>query len=188
MSEPVTTEPTTEPTEPTGDKAAQPVDWEAEAKKWEKRSKDNFAKLKEAEPKLAEYDRLRQAQQTDAERQAEELSRWQTDAQKWRGVAVQSRVEAVAAAKGFADPSDAVSALSDPASFLDAGGQIDEKAINTQLDALLERKPHWRRQDGTPAAPRVPAPNRAQGSGNGSAASSPAAEFAAILRGQMNGP
>jgi len=141
------------------------------------------SRLKEAEPKLSEYDKLVEASKTDLERKAEEVTRWQTDAEKWRTAAVSARIEALAA-PDFADPSDAATALAD-AGFLDAGGQINEAAIKTELSALLERKPHWRRNESNPA-PRAPAPNYAQGSGvDGKAAANPAAEFAAILQAQL---
>lgn len=139
----------------------------------------------EQQQQLTEYQRLVQASKSDLERTTEELNRWQADAQKWRQAAVGSRIEALAAVE-FADPSDAVSAL-DPAKYLDAGGQIDEAAIKADLAAVLEKKPHWRRAaDAAPPTPRPPAPNRAQGAG-GNAAPDPAAEFAAILQGQLNG-
>lgn len=134
----------------------------------------------EQKQQLAEYERLVEASRTDQERQAEELSRWQADAQKWRTTAVASRVQALAS--DFADPSDAASAL-DPASYLDAGGQIDDDAIRRDLAALLERKPHWRRPDST--TPRLPAPNRAQGTSGTGTPADPATEFAAILQGQL---
>lgn len=137
----------------------------------------------EQKQQLDEYQRLVEASKTEQERQAEELTRWQTEAQKWRSDAVAARVQAIAAAD-FADPTDAVGAV-DPASYIDAGGQIDEAAIRRDLTAVLERKPHWRRTpDGTPA-PRVPAPNPAQGVGGGSTTADPAAQFAAILQAQM---
>lgn len=188
MSQPVhTTETPTEP-ETTEAAAQQPasVDWEAEAKKWEKRSKENFAKLKEAEPKLAELDAIRIANQSETERQAQELVRWQTEAETWRQAAVGNRIQAIATAD-FADPSDAVGSpeFADPSKYLDAGGQIDEDAIKADLGALLERKPHWRRQAGPiDTGPRLPVPNLAQGSG-GRAAANPADEFAAILQRQL---
>lgn len=132
---------------------------------------------------LDEYQRLVQASKTEQERQAEELSRWQTEAQKWRTDAVSARVQAIAATD-FADPSDAIGAV-DPASYIDAGGQIDEAAIQRDLSALLERKPHWRRTPDGPQAPRVPAPNPAQGAGGGSTPADPGAQFAAILQAQL---
>lgn len=182
MSEPTPAAeaPTTEP-----EAAAQPAtDWEAEAKKWEKRSKDNYAKLRDAETKLSEAQPLIEASKTAEQRQAEELSKWQSEAETWRKTAVGSRIEALAAA-AFADPSDAVSSL-DPAAYLDAGGQINDQQIQTDLAALLERKPHWRKPDGTSAGPRPPAPNPAQGTG-GAPANDPAAVFGAIVRNQLGG-
>jgi hypothetical protein len=58
--------------------------------------------------------------------QAEELNRWQTEAETWRKAAVGNRIEALASTD-FADPSDAIAALSGT-DYLDAGGQIDEAA------------------------------------------------------------
>lgn len=187
MSEPTTsTETAPAGTETQSGEAAQPaeVDWQAEAKKWEKRSKDNYAKLKEAEPKLAEYEQIVASRKTEAEKQAEELARWQSEAETWRKTAVGSRIEALAATS-FADPSDAVSAL-DPAKYLDAGGQINDKAIVADLEDVLTRKPHWRRAE-TPATPRIPAPNPAQGTSGAAPTSDPASQFAAILQGRLNG-
>lgn len=139
-----------------------------------------------AQQKLAEYERLEQASKTELERATEELNRWQSEAEKWRTTSVGSRIEALAAPE-FADPSDAASAL-DPSKYLDSGGQIDEAAIRKDLAALLEKKPHWRRQSDTPSGPRLPAPNPSQGSGaNGRPTSNPANEFASILQAQLNG-
>jgi hypothetical protein len=139
----------------------------------------------EQQQKLDEYERLVQASKSELERQTEEVTRWQSDAERWRTAAVTSRVEALAG-QDFADPSDAATALTDPGKYLDAGGVIDETAIRRDLAALLERKPHWRRTDATPV-PRVPAPNRAQGSGtDGKATADPAAEFAAFMQGQLH--
>lgn len=149
------------------------------------RVKSQFKDYGELKMKAAELDQMRQTSQTESERQAAELVRWQSEAERWRTDAVGSRIQAVAASD-FADPSDAVTAL-DPAKYLDASGQIDEDAIRADLADVLERKPHWRRADGAPPAPRVPAPNPNQGSGqNGRSAPDPAAEFASILQGQLN--
>lgn len=129
---------------------------------------------------LGEYQRLLEASKSDAERQSEELSRWQSDAQKWRDTAVSARVQALAS-NDFADPSDAVAAIGDVSAYLGVGGEIDEDAIKKDLVAVLERKPHWRKN--ADAAPgRVPLPNPAQGSRGGAPVSDPAAEFAAILQ------
>lgn len=132
----------------------------------------------EAKAKLDEYERLEQASKTELERKSEELSRWQSEAEKWRSASVASTVRALAATE-FADPDDAVRNL-DTAKYLDAGGTVDEAAIKTDLAKLLEAKPHYRRAAATQQT-RVPAPNRAQGSGNGSASGEPAQEFAGII-------
>jgi hypothetical protein len=148
------------------------------------RTKAQFKDYNDLKTQSAELAQIKQQNMTDQQRQAEELTRWQTDAEKWRTTAVSSRVEALAALD-FADPSDAVSAL-DPAQYLDAGGQINEEAIKAELAAVLDRKPHWRRVEGATApVTRAPAPNRAQGSSGGAAAANPAAEFAQILQGQL---
>jgi hypothetical protein len=166
--------------------APKETDWVAEARKWEQRAKDNMAKLKEAEPIVSQWKALEEASKTETQRAQEEVTRWQTEAQTWRTAAVSSRVETLASAD-FADPSDALAAIADPAKYLDVGGQINEDAIKADLAALLERKPHWRRNTtAAPVGPRTPAPNPAQGSGvNGTAAADPAQQFAAILRSQM---
>lgn len=132
---------------------------------------------------LTEYRTLLDASQSDMQRTQTELNRWQTEADTWRKAAVGSTIQALAS--DFADPSDAIAALSD-GQYLDAGGQIDEARIKQDLAAVLDKKPHWRRPDGAPAA-RTPAPNPAQGtSGAGAAPLSPADQFAELIRGQLS--
>ena len=180
-------EATATPAEPAEPAQATEPDWKAEARKWEQRAKDNKKALDEAKPVLDQWKQLEEASKTELQRAQEELTRWQSEATTWRTQAVSSRVETLAAAD-FADPSDALTAIGDPAKYLDAGGSLNEQAIQADLAALLERKPHWRKTEPTagPAAPRVPAPNPAQGSGvNGKAAADPAAELAAILRSHL---
>lgn len=137
----------------------------------------------DAKRKLTEFDKLTEAQKTEAQKAQEELTRWQSEAEKWRATSVGATVKALAATE-FADPDDAVRNL-DPAKYLDAGGVIDEKAIQADLAALLEAKPHYRRSEGQ-QAPRAPRPNSAQGSGvNGRSAPDPAQEFAALVQQQL---
>lgn len=167
-----------------GEQQQAETDWKTEARKWEQRAKENKARLDEAAPKLSEYDALVEASKSDLERARESEQRWQSEAETWRKAAVGNRIEALASAD-FADTSDAVTALAD-GSYLDAGGQIDEAQIRADLAAVLEKKPHWRRAE-APSAPRIPAPNPAQGSGSGRSSADPAQEFAAILQGQLNG-
>jgi hypothetical protein len=183
----------TEPTTGTAE-AAQPAepDWKAEAQKWEKRSKENYAKLKEAEPKLTEYERLMQASKTEDERRAEELVRWQTEAEKWRGASVSSRIEALATGI-FADPTDAVTALAEPGKYLGADGAINSDAIKSDLADLLTRKPHWAagqtEADDAATVARAPWFNPAQAAsaagyvnGPSSPSGSPADQFAALIQ------
>jgi hypothetical protein len=179
------TAPETPEVEPEKPAQAEP-DWKTEARKWEQRAKDNKKALDEAKPVLDQWKQLEEASKTETQRAQEEATRWQTEAQTWRTAAVSSRVETLASSD-FADPSDALSGLGDPAKYLDAGGQINEDAIKADLSALLERKPHWRRAaDQAAAAPRIPAPNPAQGSGvNGKPAANPAAEFGALIQGLL---
>jgi len=146
------------------------------------RTKAQFKDYNELKAAKAELDQIRQQNQTEAERQAQELTKWQSEAETWRKTAVGARIEALAATD-FADPSDASASL-DPAKYLDAGGQIDEAAIKTDLAEVLERKPHWRRAEGAPPA-RLPAVNPAQGSGGGRSPADPGTEFAAIIQSQL---
>lgn len=136
----------------------------------------------DAQRKLSEYQRLEEASKTELERKTEELTRWQSEAEKWRTASVGHRIEALAATD-FADPTDAVNAL-DPTKYLDAGGQIDGEAIKRDLAALLEAKPHYRRQQET-AGSRLPAPNPAQGHSTSTTSDDPAQQFAALLQGRL---
>lgn len=131
---------------------------------------------------LAELEKIRQANTTDLEKAQAETTRWQTDAETWRKAAVGSKIQALAA-ESFADPTDAIAALADK-NFLDAGGQIDENAIRTELAGVLQAKPHWAKP--ADATARPPAPNPAQGAG-GPATTNPAAEFGAILQQALGG-
>lgn len=131
--------------------------------------------------KLAEHDKTVNESKSELEKANEALSRWQTESDKWRTAAVSSKVQALAS--DFADPTDAVAAL-DPASYLDAGGTIDEASIKADLDALLEAKPHYRRP--ADSTPRAPAPNAAQGTGGTKASQAPEDVFAATLQQAIN--
>lgn len=88
--------------------------------------------------------------QAKAERQAELAT-------KAVARAVKAEVRALAVGK-FADASDATDVLMrDPQKYVDADGEIDTDAIDTDLADLLERKPHW----GIPVASAEPeAPKR----------------------------
>jgi hypothetical protein len=178
------------PADPPGTGEPPPeTDWKAEARKWEQRAKDNKKQLDEAQPKLSEYDKWAEASKTELERKNEEVTRWQTEAERWRSASVGNRIEALAS-NLFADPTDATAALAaEPSKYLGVDGVMNDDAIRADLEAVLERKPHWRRQDNpsnTSPPSRLPAPNPAQGSGGGKPAQNPADEFAAILQAQIS--
>jgi hypothetical protein len=78
-----------------------------------------------------------------------------------------SKIEAIAATAGFADPEDAVRLLDDIASYVDTDFSVDADSIRTDVDALLAKKPHLKRQEtpgGGQQRPGRPAPDRSQGS------------------------
>lgn len=145
------------------------------------RQKAQFADYGEAKAKAAEFDKLQEANQTESQRQAAEVAKWQTEAETWRGQAVAARIEALAA--DYADPSDASTALAGR-NYLDAGGQIDENAIRADLAEVLEKKPHWRKGSDEPSGSRPPIPNLAQGTSGTAAHASPRDQFAALIQGR----
>jgi hypothetical protein len=128
-------------------------------------------RLKELEPKAAELQRIKDSEKTESERLNDQLQRANEQVTKTRQRLVRSQVKALAGAAtddraAFADPADAFGEL-DLDSYIDSDGDIDEAAIEADLQALLERKPHWarpspRRARGVPhrIALRRPAPTR----------------------------
>lgn len=141
-------------------------------------------RLKELEPAAEELQRIKDAEKSESERLNDQLQRAQDQIAKTRQKLVRSQVQALAMF-GFADPEDAVGAL-DLDSYIDSDGDIDEAAIKADLDALLERKPHWAKtqpQEG----PRRPAPDRTQASGaNKKQAPNPSDEFAGWLSSRLS--
>lgn len=140
-------------------------------------------RLKELEPLAAELQKIKDAEKTDTERLTDQLAEANERIDKTRKRLVKSQVQAMAGAS-FADPEDAVGAL-DLDSYIDSDGDIDEAAIEADLTALLERKPHWAKpqpQEG----PRRPAPDRTQASGaNNQRSLTPGDEFAGWLHSQL---
>jgi hypothetical protein len=130
--------------------------------------------------KVQEYER---AQLTEQERLTADLGDAQKQAQEFRRRAVRSEVRALAATS-FADPDDAAGAL-DLDDFVNDSGDIDEQAIRSALDSLLERKPHWAKTQ-PPEGPRRPAPDRTQASGaNKQRSLDPADEFAGFIKARL---
>ncbi|TGB13847.1 hypothetical protein [Streptomyces sp. MZ04] len=146
-------------------------------------------RLKEAEPLLAELKQRKQADMSESERLNEQLTAAQEQIAKTRQRLVRSEVQALAATStelraAFADPADAFGEL-DLASYIDSDGDVDVTAIEADLAALLERKPHWAKAQ-PPEGPRRPAPDRTQASGaNKTKAPSPEDEFAGWLSTQL---
>ncbi|WP_109030163.1 hypothetical protein [Streptomyces rubrogriseus] len=142
-------------------------------------------RLKEQEPLLAELKKRKDAELSESERLNEQLAAAQEQITKTRQRLVRSQVQALASTAtqeraAFADPADAFGEL-DLDSYIDDSGDIDEPAIEADLQALLERKPHWAKtqpQEG----PRRPAPDRTQASGaNKQRPLNPADEFAGFM-------
>ncbi|MFC8065529.1 hypothetical protein [Streptomyces sp. NPDC057293] len=142
-------------------------------------------RLKELEPKAAELQRIKDSEKSDSERLTDQLAQAREQIAATRKSLVEARVQALAGAQvgeraAFTDPEDAVGQL-DLTSYIDESGSIDETAIEADLQALLQRKPHWAKtqpQEG----PRRPAPDRTQASGaNRKQAPSPEDEFAGWL-------
>lgn len=140
-------------------------------------------RLKEQEPQLAELQRIKDSEKSESERLNDQLEAARQQIASTRQRLAKSRVQALAGTS-FADPEDAVGAL-DLDSYIDGDGDIDEAAIEVDLQALLERKPHWVKpqpQEG----PRRPAPDRTQSSGaNKTRTLGPADEFAGFLHAQL---
>lgn len=149
-------------------------------------SADEFTQAKQA---MQQVKALEDASRSDLEKQVEETTRWQSEAQKWRGAAVSAQITQLAAEQ-FADPDDALGAIGDAAQFIDAAGTVNTAAIKQALDDVLARKPHWARQADSnqttaPAAPRAPAPNPLQGTSGKQPALTKQEEFGAFLTAQL---
>ena len=157
--------------------------FEAELRKKNSEAANLRKRLKDLEPAAAELQRIKDAEKTESERLNDQLARANEQIGKTRQRLVRAQVQALATA-GFADPEDAFGAL-DLGSYIDADGDIDEAAIKADLDALLERKPHWAKTQ-PPEGPRRPAPDRTQASGaNKKQAPSPREEFAGWLSSKL---
>ena len=158
--------------------------FEAELRKKNNEAANLRKRLKELEPAAAELHRIKDAEKTESERLNDQLARAQEQVTKTRQRLARTQVQA-RAMTGFADPEDAVGAL-DLDSYIDSDGDIDEAAIKADLEALLERKPHWAKSQ-PQEGPRRPAPDRTQASGaNKTRPPAPGDEFAGWLKPQLN--
>ena len=163
--------------------------FEAELRKKNSEAANLRKRLKELEPLAKKAKEFEDAQKSETERLTEQLQAANDRIAGTRKRLARAQVQALAAKASdgraaFADPEDAADAL-DLTSYIDGDGDIDEAAIEADLQALLERKPHWARpqpQEG----PRRPAPDRTQASGaNKTKAPSPRDEFSGWLSSQL---
>lgn len=160
--------------------------FEAELRKKNSEAMNLRRRLKELEPLAQKARELEEAQKSEAERLQDQLARAQEQIAATRKRLVEARVQALASAS-FADPEDAVGAL-DLTSYIEESGDIDEDAIRADLEALLERKPHWAKPKPSQEGPRRPAPDRTQASGaNKTKPPSPREEFAGWLSARLPG-
>lgn len=146
-------------------------------------------RLKELEPKAAELQAIKDAEKSESERLNDQLQRANDQIAKTRQSLAKARVQALAGTSSedraaFTDPEDAVGAL-DLSSYIGEDGDIDESAIEADLQALLERKPHWAKTQ-PPEGPRRPAPDRTQASSaNKTRPLTPEDEFSGWLHSQL---
>ncbi|MGW9399346.1 hypothetical protein [Streptomyces sp. NPDC055642] len=163
--------------------------FEAELRKKNSEAANLRKRLKELEPLAQKAKEFEDAQKSETERLTDQLARANEQIAATRKSLVEARVQALAGAQAgeraaFTDPEDAVGSL-DLSSYIDESGSIDETAIEADLQALLQRKPHWARvqpQEG----PRRPAPDRTQASGaNKKQAPNPRDEFAGWLSSKL---
>ncbi|MFD4547290.1 hypothetical protein [Streptomyces sp. NPDC058466] len=163
--------------------------FEAALRKKNSEAENLRKRLKEQEPLLAELKKRKEAELSESERLTEQLTAAQEQIAKTRQRLVRSQVQALAGTAtdgraAFADPADAFGEL-DLGSYIDSDGDIDEAAIEADLRALLERKPHWAKAQ-PPEGPRRPAPDRTQASGaNKTRPLTPEDEFSGWLHSQL---
>lgn len=158
-ADPAEPEPEPEGADQLGDKGKQALDRmkaeKAEAKKAaaaEKKRADELAR------RVAEFEDRDKSELDKATDKAQKLVEQAAKATKR---AVLAEVKAAAAA--FADPEDAAAFL-DLTSYASDDGEIDTDIIATDLEALLERKPHLRKQTATPPEQKKgPKPDPSQG-------------------------
>lgn len=128
-------------------------------------------RAKELEPVALEAQKLKEAQMSAEQRAQEAADAANKRADAFQVRAVNAEVRSFASGQ-FADPEDAL-AFIDAAKYVDSSGEIDTSALQTDLTALLERKPHLAAVAPPAQAARtnVVAPDRAQGSSASPAAS-----------------
>jgi hypothetical protein len=176
--DPADPEPDAEPegADKLGDKGKQALDRmkaeKAEAKRTaaaERKRADELAR------KVAEFE---DRDKTELDKATDKAQRAAERADRATKRAVLAEVKAAAAA--FADPEDAAAFL-DLTSYASDDGEIDTDTIATDLEALLEKKPHLRRQ--APESPKPPAPK--PDPGQGPRPTNPPADFRTASRDEL---
>lgn len=112
----------------------------------------------DAQRRIAEYEDRDKTELEKATSRADAAEKRATAAAQR---AVKAEVKALAAAE-FADPTDA-DLLGDLARYVGDDGEVNTEQIAADLDGLLERKPHLRKQAPTPDKPKTPRPDPSQG-------------------------
>lgn len=164
--------------------------FEAELRKKNSEAANLRKRLKELEPLAQKAREFEDAQKSETERLNDQLARANEQIAATRKSLIEARVQALAGRQAgeraaFTDPEDAVTSL-DLTSYIDESGEIDESAIEADLQALLERKPHWAKTAQPQEGPRRPAPDRTQASGaNKKQAPNPRDEFAGWLSSRL---
>lgn len=138
------------PAEPPAPAAEPEQDWKAEARKWEQRAKDNFSKAKA-------FDELEAANASELEKatKAAEDARAAVEVANRRAVTAEVR----ALADGFVDREDAVLRLGDLSKYV-TDGDVDLKAIRTDLAEVLKKAPHLAKPEPSEPTPKPPAGRR----------------------------
>lgn len=164
--------------------------FETELRKKNSEAANLRKRLKELEPLAKKAKEFEDAQKSETERLNEQLATANEQITNTRKRLVEARVQALAGSPAgeraaFTDPEDALGSL-DLGSYIDDSGDIDEAAIEADLQALLERKPHWAKTAQPQEGPRRPAPDRTQASGaNKKQAPNPRDEFAGWLSSKL---
>ncbi|MFI6813762.1 hypothetical protein ACIBG7_15180 [Nonomuraea sp. NPDC050328] len=116
------------------------------------------AEKKRADELAAKVAEFEDRNKSEAEKLAARAEQAEQRAQAATARAVKAEVKALAS-DAFADPTDA-DLLGDLSKYATDDGNVDTVQIKADLDELLERKPHLRKQ----AGPRTPRPDPSQGS------------------------
>lgn len=153
-------EPDPEGADKLGDKGKQALDrMKAEKAAAKKEAADAKRAAAEAQRKVQEFEDRDKSELEKATAKAEAEAK-RADAATARAVKAEVKV----AAKEFADPDDAAAFL-DLSKYAGPDGEVDAEALQSDLAALLERKPHLRKVTAAPEPEKKngPKPDPSQG-------------------------